>query len=75
MHAPNLKFLAQFGRELCEEQIQKKWENPTENHFFSDVKGYNGAEKSIPPKGTFKTSTECTYQISTSQLNLRRGGW
>ena len=33
----------------------KKWEKPTKNHFFEAVKGWNGAEKSRPSKGTCRT--------------------
>ena len=36
------------------------------NHFFGAEKGWNGAEKSKPPKGTCRASTKCIYLISTS---------
>ena len=59
MRIPNFKFLAQFGGELCEEQIQKirKMRKPR-------LKSRNFQKAYLRP------TTKYTYQISTFQLDL-----
>ena len=55
----DFNYIAQFGRELREEQTQKKQ--------FGSCKGiWHESEMLRPSKGTSKASAECTYQFSTS---------
>ena len=64
-----LFFLAEFGREICQEQTQKMRKSDKEQHF----QGYE-VEKSKLPKGTSRAPTKSTYSIILSQRNLGRYG-
>ena len=61
------KFLAQFGRELCEGQTQKIRKNDQKTHTFEAVKGRKGDEWTRLPKSISTTFTKYAYQISTSR--------
>ena len=78
MYILNLNLLAQLGGELCEKQYQKMIETtktPPNNHFFSAVRGFNGAEKSRPLKSTFFLS-QFREKIEKEQhfLGVRKWG-
>ena len=54
MYISNFKFLAEFGGELCEEQLRKT----TEKSHNRECEGCNDAEMSRTPKGTSLYSYE-----------------